>query len=133
MSPVFLDTVGLLALWNESDQWHAAAQEAFDVLEAANRSYVSTSFVLAECGNAASRRGFRQDVVTVRKNLEADNSLIWPTEQEWFVAWREYERGRPGDPGIVDCISFAVMRRLGLSDVFTNDQHFAAAGFKTLF
>ena len=23
---VFLDTVGLLALWNESDQWHALSQ-----------------------------------------------------------------------------------------------------------
>lgn len=133
MSPVFLDTVGLLALWNESDQWHAAAQEAFDLLEAANRSYVSTPFVLAECGNAASRRAFRQDVVKVRKSLEADNSLIWPTDHDWFAAWQQYESGRPGDPGIVDCISFAVMRRFGLADAFTNDQHFAAAGFTTLF
>ena len=106
---------------------------AFDALEASKRSYVSTPFVLAECGNAASRRGFRQDVVTVRESLEADNSLIWPAEQDWFVAWREYQQGRPGDPGIVDCISFAVMRRLGLTDAFTNDQHFAAAGFTTLF
>jgi len=36
-------------------------------------------------------------------------------------------------PGIVDCISFAVMRRLGLTEAFTNDQHFTAAGFTTLF
>ena len=25
MKPVFLDTVGLLATWNESDQWHGLA------------------------------------------------------------------------------------------------------------
>lgn len=133
MIPVFLDMVGLLALWNQSDQWHAAAQEAFDALEASKRPYVSTPFVLAECGNAASRRGFRQDVVTVRESLKADSSLIWPTEQDWHAAWRTYQQSRPGDPGIVDCISFAVMRRLGLSDAFTNDQHFAAAGFTPLF
>jgi len=29
MNVVFLDTVGLLALWDEDDQWHAAAEAAF--------------------------------------------------------------------------------------------------------
>jgi hypothetical protein len=29
MTPVFLDTVGLVAVWNRSDQWHAAATAAF--------------------------------------------------------------------------------------------------------
>jgi len=30
-------------------------------------------------------------------------------------------------------VSFAVMRRLGIIDAFTNDRHFRAAGFNTLF
>jgi predicted nucleic acid-binding protein len=133
MSAVFLDSVGLLALWNQADQWHAAAEEAFDTLKASNRPYISTPFVMAECGNAASRRGFRRDVVTLRKSLEVDDSLIWPTDQDWFNAWAEFERGRPGDPGIVDCISFAVMRRHNITEAFTNDQHFTSAGFTKLF
>jgi predicted nucleic acid-binding protein len=29
MSLVFMDSVGLLALWSESDQWHEAAEKAF--------------------------------------------------------------------------------------------------------
>ena len=29
MNAVFLDTVGLLALWDEGDQWHTAAETAF--------------------------------------------------------------------------------------------------------
>ena len=37
------------------------------------------------------------------------------------------------DAGIVDHVSFVVMRRLGISDAFTNDRHFKAAGFNTLF
>ena len=28
-NPVFLDTVGLLALWDTADQWHALADAAF--------------------------------------------------------------------------------------------------------
>lgn len=29
MNTVFLDTVGLLALWDASDQWHSVAESAF--------------------------------------------------------------------------------------------------------
>ena len=29
MTAVFLDTVGLIAMWNRSDQWHADAMTAF--------------------------------------------------------------------------------------------------------
>jgi predicted nucleic acid-binding protein len=32
-----------------------------------------------------------------------------------------------------DHISFVVMRRLGITEAFTNDVHFQAAGFTTLF
>ena len=39
----------------------------------------------------------------------------------------------PVKRGFVDLISFHVMRRLGLAEAFTNDRHFQAAGFVTLF
>ena len=29
MNLVFMDTVGLLALWNTDDQWHETAEKAF--------------------------------------------------------------------------------------------------------
>ena len=42
-------------------------------------------------------------------------------------------RGLAAGAGLVDQLSFAVMRRLDLDDVFTNDRHFSAAGFRVLF
>jgi predicted nucleic acid-binding protein len=133
VTPVFLDTVGLLALWVQSDQWHGAAEAAYQQILTARRPRVTTTFVLLECGNSAARKPFRQDVVNLERELARRNSLIVPTDQDWANAWAAYERGRAGDPGIVDCVSMAVMRQLGLTDVFSNDQHFAAAGFTTLF
>ncbi len=133
MKPVFLDTVGLVAVWTVSDQWHRAADAAFNKIVATGRPYLTTSFVLLECGNSAARRPYRQDVLNLHRVLTTHNSLVVPTDQDWSDAWAAYELGRPGDPGIVDCVSFAVMRRLGLTDAFTNDQHFAAAGFTPLF
>jgi uncharacterized protein len=133
VTPVFLDTVGLLGIWNSADQWHQSAARAFAKLAAAQTPLVTTREVLLECGNAAARTSMRRDVVDLRNKLESQGRLITPTDADWASAWAMYERGRPGDPGIVDCISFAVMRCLGLTEVFTNDQHFSAAGFTTLF
>jgi len=56
---VFLDTVGLLAVWDESDQWHRAAQACFSELLACRADLVTSSFILLECGNAAARRPYR--------------------------------------------------------------------------
>lgn len=56
---VFLDTVGLLAVWDESDPWHRAAQMCFLELLSCRADLVTSSFVLLECGNAAARRPYR--------------------------------------------------------------------------
>jgi len=65
--------------------------------------------------------------------LEQRNELILPTEQDWREGWEAYERGEAGQAGIVDHVSFRVMRRLGITEAFTNDRHFQVAGFKVLF
>ena len=53
--------------------------------------------------------------------------------QEIEDAWAAYERGEAAQAGIVDHVSFQVMRRLGITEAFTNDKHFEAAGFTLLF
>ncbi len=133
MNPVFLDTVGLLALWNRSDQWHHPARRAFDALAAAERVLLTTTFVLLECGNAAARHPFRREVNLFRHQLESAGLLMTPTDVDWQIAWVAYDRGEAAQAGIVDCVSFAVMRRLGITEAFTNDQHFRVAGFEVLF
>jgi len=133
MSVVFLDTVGLVALWDVADQWHAAAETAYALVVAERRSLVTTRFVLLECGNTAARRPYRRRVSVLREKLELRNELVVPTEDDWKVAWEAYDRGEAAQAGIVDHVSFAVMRRLGIAQAFTNDRHFQAAGFETLF
>lgn len=73
---VFLDTVGLLALWDTSDQWHAAAAEAYAKLAAQRATVVTTAYVLLESGNAAARRPYRKEVDRLRRILEATGNLI---------------------------------------------------------
>jgi len=133
VNAVLLDTVGLLAIWNEDDQWHPAAGEAFARLIAERREVLTTTFVLAECANAAARHGFRRDVIDLGERLKAAGGLILSTEPDWEEAWSAYTAGHVGGPGLVDELSFVVMRRLGLQRAFTNDRHFRAAGFQPPF
>ena len=130
---VFLDTVGLPAVWDESDQWHRAAQACFSNLLSHRADLVASSFVLLECGNAAARRPYRSAVNRLRKQMDLANRLVVPTAEDWQAAWLAYERGEADGAGIVDHVSFSIMRRLGISRAFTNDGHFRAAGFETLF
>jgi len=133
MSLVFMDSVGLLALWSESDQWHIMAEKAFSEITRNRDTLLTTTFVMLECGNAVARRGFRNDANDLRERLEKSGALIWPTETDWKLAWQNYQRGEADAAGIVDHVSFVVMRRLGMAKAFTNDRHFRAAGFETLF
>lgn len=133
MSTVFLDTVGMLAQWDQNDQWHEAAADAYKAFVARGDRTISTTFVFLECGNAAARKPYRGLVAETREEMERSGRLIVPTESDWQQAWTAYRQGNPGDAGIVDHVSFAVMRRLGITDVFTNDRHFKAAGYNTLF
>ncbi len=133
MSTVFLDTVGLLALWDTSDQWHDAAEEALSKLSDARSALVTTTFVLLECGNAAARRPYRLAVDRLREQMESSGLLVTPNDEDWRNAWNAYRGHEIGEAGIVDHVSFVVMQRLGVNQAFTNDHHFRTAGFETLF
>jgi predicted nucleic acid-binding protein len=133
MRVVFLDTVGLIALWERTDQWHDDAVRAMANLKGPDTRLITSTLILLECGNAAARKPYRADVDDLRRNLEHAGDLVVPTDVQILSAWDAYRRGAPGDAGIVDEISFAVMREMGIGEAFTNDRHFKAAGFKTLF
>lgn len=133
MSTVFADTVGLLAVWDVRDQWHDAAERAFGLLAHEKTAIVTTSFVLLECANAAARRPYRPEVDRLRVELERTRLLVYPNTEDWNAAWEAYAREDAEGAGVVDHVSFTVMRRLGITRALTNDRHFRAAGFEVLF
>lgn len=133
MSGVFLDTVGLLGFWDKDDQWHAQAASVFSALRHNRTPLTTTSYVIAECANAMARWADRRFIDTLVQTLHVSGGLIFPSEADWHEAWARYTSGRARGPGLVDELSFAIMRRLGLKQAFTNDRHFAEAGFEPMF
>lgn len=128
---IFLDTSFVIALINEKDQYHAQA-EALS-LRFNNSALQTTGAVLLEVGNALARE-FRVEAASVIKVLsrsarvevtEVDSKLI---EKGLAV----YEKYTDKTWGLVDCISFVVMRESGLTEVLTFDRDFEQAGFTVL-
>ena len=74
-----MDTVGLLALWDQADQWHEAAAGAYDRLQLSRVRLLTTTYVMLECGNAAARRPYRRYVDVLRRRYEEAGALILPT------------------------------------------------------
>lgn len=133
MTTVFLDTVGLLTLWEVSDQWHSQAEEAFSKLMASGQRLMTTELIFWECGNAAARKPFRLSVDRLRTEMLLKNQIIPLEESDVAAAWSAYRKDYAGGAGIVDQVSFEVMRRMNITNASTHDHHFKAAGFTVLF
>lgn len=133
MKDVFLDTVGLIAILNQSDQWRLAALASFETLKANRRGFITTNLILYEAANSLARTPLRAAISDLRDELRDQGRVIVPTDADGELGWSRYRSGDARDASIVDCISFVVMRRLGITEVFSNDRHFSAAGFQTLF
>jgi uncharacterized protein len=77
MKDVFLDTVGMIAVWDDADQWHAAAIGSYAALLSQGRRLLTTPLVLLECGNASARRTYRSDVCELRTTLIQEGPFDW--------------------------------------------------------
>ena len=102
-------------------------------LNVAGIEFVTTPQVLLECANAAARKQYRNEVYRLRDRMLREQTVVDVADSDVDQAWREYHLGAAGSASVVDHISFIIMRRLGITDAFTNDRHFKTAGFNTLF
>ena len=128
---IFLDTSFVIALINEKDQYHAQAETLS--FRFANSALLTTSAVLLEIGNALAK-DFRAEAINIIRVLshssrvelvEIDSNLM---EKGLAV----YEKYSDKKWGLVDCISFVVMREGDTIQALTFDKDFEQAGFTVL-
>ena len=133
-SEVFLDTAYAIALSVESDEYHQRAEELAEQLEAEKTRLVTTRAVLLEIGNALSKKRYRKAAVKLLDALEQDSQVEIILLSEELYKWAlELFRKRPDkDWGLIDCVSFIVMKERELTEALTTDEHFEQAGFRAL-
>jgi predicted nucleic acid-binding protein len=131
MKPVFADAFFFIAALSKRDAHHETARE---FLRNLTSPIVTTVWVLVEVadGFAApqTRGGFNNLLEFLDKH---PGVMILPVDVEQFRRGTDLYRLRP-DKGwsLTDCISFEVMKRMGLREALTGDHHFEQAGFVAL-
>ena len=131
MKPVFADTGYFVAFCGPNDSFHARAVELSAHWVG---GIVTTEYVLVETGGLLSRPKHRPAYVNLVRDLESDPAVqILPASRVLFSRRLRLVR-RSGRQGwsLVDCISFAAMKRRRLKEALTADRHFAQAGFRAL-
>jgi predicted nucleic acid-binding protein len=128
---VFVDTSAWVGYFAARDQHHSDAVAAFNRMGEEGREFVTTDYVLAETVTRIRRQGSPEAAETVWRVLEEERTARL---LEVDVALRSRARRlllkyRQLPLSLVDCVSFAVMRELGIREALTFDGDFAKAGF----
>jgi predicted nucleic acid-binding protein len=127
---VFIDTSFYIARLMPHDQAHAKAVKAVksDLIP------ITSSLIVNETIALLQARGFLSAAIEFLREARSSPYVqivqIDPVIQS--EAWDLFVRYGGTGANPVDCSSFAVMRRMGISKAFTFDLHFRAAGFETL-
>ena len=132
-TPVFVDTSALIAVIDRDQPWHAAAGKFFGESAASGSpALVTCSLIVVETTALIQARfgvelaiAFHDDLLPMLDVRGVDDSLL----AEATVAWRAARRRRLS---LVDCVSFALMRRDGMRAAFTFDRDFQDEGFVVL-
>jgi len=134
MRTVFADTLYWYGLANPRDQWHAAVLQVRAQLGSIR--IVTTEEVLTEFLTAMSGGGdhLRRAAAALVQTILADSSAqVLPQSHFSFLRGLElYERRVDKAYSMVDCISMNAMRDEGITEILTNDHHFAQEGFVVL-
>lgn len=130
---VFLDSAAYLALTNPHDAHHGEARACWTELTEGRARTFTTNFVIAETHALfLARLGHSHATAFLRQLGRTTTTLIRVREDDEERARAIIFQYEDKDFSLTDATSFAVMERLGLTDAFTFDRHFAQYGFTPL-
>lgn len=131
MADVFVDTSFVVALVNANDQYHSLALDLSDRLN--GQALVTTDAILLEIGNALSRNFKQESVEIIEDFLSSDDVQVIHLHPQLFrKAFDLYKSRSDKLWGLIDCVSFVVMKEIGITDALSADKHFEQAGFNIL-
>ena len=131
MRRVFADAQYRVAILNDQDQSHAAAQAVSQALQGV--PLITTEEALTEVLAFFSERGqyLRQSAIAFVEGILSNPGIeVRPQSHQTFLDGFALYKARP-DKGysLTDCISMNVMWQEGITEVMTHDDHFTQEGF----
>ena len=120
---IFVDTSAWYALLDKSDANHHAAVNFKDSLD---HPMVTSNYIADEVITLARNRLGHKVAVEIGQKLwnESIANLIHVTPNDEKKAWAIFVKYSDKTFSFTDCTSFALMERVGITEVFAFDDHF---------
>lgn len=132
---IYIDTTALIALANKKDKNHKRACEFLNSKLKEGVLFVMGRPVFAEFLSGTSKRVGKSKAIELYEAYTKSRFVVIEkeTEEDWKKAWDIFLKYDDHDGmDLVDCLSFAIMERLGLKKAFTFDRDFEVYGFVKL-
>jgi uncharacterized protein len=128
---MFLDTSGLLCLFDTGDLRHFVANDFFKNAP----KLITTNYVLSEFIPLAHTRKLKREnaIRFISTFVELTRlELVWITQDMHTSGMRLLENRLDKTYSLCDAVSFVIMGDHRLSDALTTDKHFEQEGFTRL-
>jgi predicted nucleic acid-binding protein len=131
---IFVNSSGWLALYNTKDPNHQAARQLWEHLRNQPVQLVITDYVVDQVYTALKVFGSLQPAQAFQQLLKNSHLVrFFMTDTVIFDrAWRVFVEDDQPQWTFTDCINFAVIQYLGISEVFTFDPNFTHPGLATI-
>lgn len=129
---VFVDTSAFLAVLDADDDNHSQAKAVWESLLNSRTALFTTSYVLVETYALIQHRLGMEAVRVFHEDIEPLLKIEWVDAPLHSLGMSAVLAANRRKLSLVDTISFAVMRRLGIKKAFAFDQHFIEQGFECL-
>jgi predicted nucleic acid-binding protein len=133
-SSVFVDTSGFFASLVARDDMHARAARFLRRAGREGIRLVTTDYVLDETVTLLRARGLGHLAEPLLQRVMDSKAcgLEWMDAFRFGGARRHAVRNADTSWSFTDCLSFVVMKELGLHRALTKDRHFRDAGFDAI-
>lgn len=129
---IFIDTGAFLARHLERDDHHASARRAWGELASTAWRLHTSNFVLDETFTLLARWVSYEFAAERAETIlsAASLTILRPDGGDELAALERFRKLGDQQVSFTDCISFALMKRLGITRAFAFDRHFIHAGFE---
>lgn len=129
---VFIDTSAFFAMLDGDDEYHNTAASVWKYMLNNNIGLVTSGFVLIETFALIQHRLGLPAVQGFYENIYPLLVVEWTVESDFEAGAASVLSAQRRDLSLVDCVSFVLMRRMGIHSVFSFDKHFSEQGFEEI-
>ncbi|HIC92588.1 MAG TPA: PIN domain-containing protein [Syntrophaceae bacterium] len=129
---IFIDTSAFLAILNKDDNNYPMAKRLWNELIYSENVMVSNNYVLVESFALIQRRLGMEAVRTFQEDILPLINVEWINAETHRSGVSAFLAASKRKLSLVDCVSFEIMRLLGIKTAFTFDPHFGEQGYRCI-